>query len=59
MNSFYHENSTERIDVHSFSQANTLLLLPDPDRISGEHWTMENVQKHFKEKRDDLYSLNR
>jgi len=28
-------------------------------RISGEHWTMENVQKHFKEKRDDLYSRNR
>ena len=28
-------------------------------RISGEHWTMENVQKHFKEKRDDLYSRYR
>ena len=25
-------------------------------RISGEHWTMENVQAHSKEKRDDLYS---
>jgi hypothetical protein len=24
-------------------------------RVSGEHWTMENVQKYFKEKRDDLY----
>jgi hypothetical protein len=28
-------------------------------RVSGEHWTMENVQKHFKEKRDDLYSRYR
>ena len=28
-------------------------------RISGEHWTMENVRKHFKEKRDDLYSRYR
>jgi hypothetical protein len=28
-------------------------------RISGEHWTMETVQKHFKEKRDDLYSRYR
>ena len=28
-------------------------------RISGEHWTMENVQEHFKEKRDDLYSRYR
>jgi ribosomal protein S15P/S13E len=28
-------------------------------RISGEHWTMENVQKHFKEKKDDLYSRYR
>ena len=28
-------------------------------RISGEHWTMENVQKHFKGKRDDLYSRYR
>ena len=28
-------------------------------RISGEHWTMENVQNHFKEKRDDLYSRYR
>jgi hypothetical protein len=28
-------------------------------RISGEHWTTENVQRHFKEKRDDLYSRYR
>ena len=28
-------------------------------QISGVHWTMENVQKHFKEKRDDLYSRYR
>ena len=28
-------------------------------RVSGEHWTMENVQKHFKERRDDLYSRYR
>ena len=28
-------------------------------RISGEHWTMENVQAHFKGKRDDLYSRYR
>ncbi len=28
-------------------------------RVSGEHWTMENVQKHFKEKRDDIYSRYR
>jgi hypothetical protein len=28
-------------------------------RVSGEHWTMENVQKYFKEKRDDLYSRYR
>ena len=28
-------------------------------RVSGEHWTMENVQKHFKEKKDDLYSRYR
>ena len=27
--------------------------------VSGEHRTMENVQKHFKEKRDDLYSRYR
>jgi hypothetical protein len=24
-------------------------------QISGEHWTMENVQRHFQEKKDDLY----
>jgi hypothetical protein len=24
--------------------------------ISGEHWTMENVKKHFAEKRNDLYA---
>jgi hypothetical protein len=28
-------------------------------RVSGEHWTMENVQRHFKGKRDDLYSRYR
>ena len=28
-------------------------------RISGEYWTMENIRKHFKEKRDDLYSRYR
>jgi len=28
-------------------------------RISGEHWTMENFQAHFKKKRDDLYSRYR
>jgi len=28
-------------------------------RISGEHWTMENVQKHFKGRKDDLYSRYR
>jgi hypothetical protein len=27
--------------------------------ISGEHRTMENVQAHFREKRDDLYSRHR
>ncbi len=27
--------------------------------VSGEHRTMENVQAHFKEKRDDLYSRYR
>jgi hypothetical protein len=32
---------------------------PDSTRISGEHWTVENVQRHFKEKRDDLYSRYR
>jgi hypothetical protein len=26
-------------------------------QISGEHWTMENVKKHFAEKRNDLYAL--
>jgi hypothetical protein len=30
-----------------------------PARISEEHWTMENVQAHFREKRDDLYSRYR
>jgi hypothetical protein len=24
--------------------------------ISGEHWTMENVKKHFADKRNDLYA---
>ena len=24
--------------------------------ISGEHWPMENVKKHFAEKRNDLYA---
>ena len=28
-------------------------------RRSGEHWTMENARKYFKEKRDDLYSRYR
>jgi ribosomal protein S15P/S13E len=28
-------------------------------RISKEHWTMENIKAHFKEKRDDLYSRYR
>jgi len=28
-------------------------------RISGGHWTMENVQGHFKGRRDDLYSRYR
>jgi hypothetical protein len=28
-------------------------------RISGGHWTMENVRRHFKEKRDNLYSRYR
>jgi hypothetical protein len=28
-------------------------------KVSGEHRTMENVQRHFKEKRDDLYSRYR
>jgi hypothetical protein len=28
-------------------------------RISGEHWSIENVQKHFKDKKDDLYSRYR
>ena len=28
-------------------------------RISGEHWTMENVKKHFAEKRNDLYARSR
>lgn len=27
--------------------------------VSGEHRTMENVQAHFREKRDDLYSRYR
>ena len=27
--------------------------------ISGEHWTMENVKKHFAEKRNDLYARGR
>jgi hypothetical protein len=25
-------------------------------QISGEHWTMDNVKKHFAEKRNDLYA---
>ncbi len=25
-------------------------------RISGKHWTMENVQAHFKDWRDNLYA---
>jgi hypothetical protein len=28
-------------------------------RVSGEHWTMENIQFHFREPRDDLYSRYR
>jgi ribosomal protein S15P/S13E len=28
-------------------------------KVSGEHRTMENIQTHFKEKRDDLYSRYR
>ena len=28
-------------------------------RISGEHWTMENVKKHFAAKRNDLYARSR
>jgi hypothetical protein len=28
-------------------------------RVSGEHWTMENIHGHFKERRDDLYSRYR
>ncbi len=28
-------------------------------QISGEHWTMENVKKHFAEKRNDLYARSR
>ena len=28
-------------------------------QISGEHWTMENVKKHFAEKRNDLYARAR
>ena len=28
-------------------------------RISGEHWTMENVQAHFKGRKDDRYSRYR
>jgi ribosomal protein S15P/S13E len=28
-------------------------------RVSGEHRTMENVQEHFKERRDDLHSRYR
>ena len=28
-------------------------------RVSGEQWTMENIQKHFKDKHDDLYSRYR
>jgi len=28
-------------------------------QISGEHWTMENVKKHFAEKRNDLYARGR
>jgi len=25
-------------------------------RISGEHWSMENVRGHFKDRREDLYA---
>ena len=28
-------------------------------QISGELWTMENVKKHFAEKRNDLYARSR
>jgi ribosomal protein S15P/S13E len=28
-------------------------------RVSGKHWTMENIKAHFKEKSDDLYSRYR
>jgi ribosomal protein S15P/S13E len=28
-------------------------------QISGEHWTMENVKKHFAEKRNDFYARSR
>ena len=28
-------------------------------QISGEHWTLENVKKHFAEKRNDLYARSR
>jgi hypothetical protein len=28
-------------------------------RVSGEHWTMENIQAHFKGRKDDLYSRYR
>ena len=28
-------------------------------QISGEHWTMENVKKHFAEKGNDLYARSR
>lgn len=28
-------------------------------QISREHWTMENVKKHFAEKRNDLYAQSR
>ena len=28
-------------------------------QISGEHWAMENVKKHFAEKRNDLYARSR
>ena len=28
-------------------------------QIAGEHWTMENVKKHFAEERNDLHSRYR
>jgi ribosomal protein S15P/S13E len=28
-------------------------------QISGEHWTMENIKKHFADKRNDLYARGR